>query len=205
MSAELADWLAGERRRRWSLVTLDDGTPDFFEDLARRSEPHIPDTHLPFLPKWNANSAFTPSSSVEYFCLPEALSEEWLNYRTRWAIFLQANPRLRLAWLLGRISESHDATSWPYAWSTQVRDWVLSGFETPRPYNDHDRIDTPALRADLHAISRRGWVVWADDDRYAWEPRDGPDAALEVLARVPRTPPDPGDEMPGPLPEDDTN
>lgn len=170
MSAALEAWLSDEYQRWWPLVTADDGTPDLFLDLVRRSEPHI-ESGKPFWPRWDADSAATPSSSIDLFALPEYLSEEWLAYRTRWFVFLQINPRLRLAWLLGQISQSHDGSSWPYGWSDRILDWVRSGFASDRPFDDRHGIDTSGMREVLRRLSEDGWVAWGEaEGRFVWTP-----------------------------------
>ncbi|WP_062112316.1 hypothetical protein [Aureimonas sp. AU40] len=169
MSADLETWLAGERRRRWALVTDDDGTIDAFDDLSRRSEPHVDAAGRPFLPRWNPHSAFTPTSSPEYYALPDDLATEWQAYGTRWSMFMNRNPRVWLAWLLGQISETHESASWPFSWSLSIRDWVLSGYETERPFHDRDGVDCPEMREHLTRLAQIGWVVWDEADyRFEW-------------------------------------
>lgn len=170
MSATLERWLAYERRHWSALVQVDDGTPDAFEDLARRSEAAAVVSGRPWLPRWEADSAFNPASSPGYYGLPDDLAAEWTDYAGRWERFLAANPRCRLASMLGEISEAHDASSFPTGWEEPIRAWVRSGFAGERPFHDGWSLDTPAWRAELARTAAEagdGWV-YDDDGRLVW-------------------------------------
>lgn len=152
-------------RWRWSaLLENDDGTPYFFDDLARRTAPVVPDDR-PFWPRWSADSAFTPSPDFNYFSLPAALLDEWCVYGERWKRLLQLNPRMMIADKLSDVSETHDSLSFPSGWEHVVRDWVREDMPDPAPFDDRNRIDTSAWRQEFMAAAQKagpGWVFHAD-------------------------------------------
>ena len=156
-----------EERRMWAaLLEHDDGTPDFFDDLVRRTAPVVPDNR-PFWPRWNSDSAFTPSMVVgeKYYGLTPDLAAGWREYRERWQRLLELNPRMAIADKLGDVSETHDFISFPTGWEHIVRDWVRAGMPDPAPFDDLNQIDTPAWRAEFMAAAKAagpGWVFHAD-------------------------------------------
>lgn len=170
----LAECLA-ESRRRWSdLITQNDDTLDRFDDLALRSLPLINRSRSTFLPRYTPDSAYTPSLDWDYG-LPPDLIAEWVEHGQRWERFLERNPRARLCDMLSDISETHDASSWPYAWSGRIYDWLRSGFVGERPFHDALGIDRPEWRSALAEASQRagaeGWVFYVEEmegDRYRW-------------------------------------
>jgi len=170
--AELA--IARERAQWSALIDQDDGTPAVWEDLVRRSIPHV--TRGFFFPRWEANSALTPGAGAfdncsDYYGLTTELAAEWGAYAERWERFLNANPKMRIAAMLGDVSETHDASSFPYGWSHIVRDWAQAGFPAPAPFDDRSRVIDDAWKATLADAMHRagpGWVYWSDNDTYEW-------------------------------------
>lgn len=168
--------LAAERRLWSALLENDNGTPDFFDDLVRRTAPTVPGSRH-FWPRWDANSAFTPSSWIglehNYFGLPPELLEEWRTYRKRWHDLLELNPRMWIAEMLSDISEGHDSSSFPHGWEHHVQDWVRSGCRSEpsffldlqtRGLGFQDRFMAAAKAAG------KGWIYYVsgDDPRYEW-------------------------------------
>src|SRR6218665_2605839 len=124
-----------------------------------------------FMPRWEANSAFTPSGKPfdgrpDLYGLTEEQAAEWLAHARRWEAFLELNPKARIATMLSDVSESNDASSFPYGWEHVVRDWALAGFPEPKPFGDDHRIVTDAWKGQLLTAMRhagQGWVFHGDD------------------------------------------
>ena len=156
-----------------ALIDVDDGTPAVWEDLVRRSAPHVGMKF--FMPRWEADSAFTPpgepfNGRPDIYGLTEELAAEWRAYRARWQAFLNRNPRAHIASMMSDVSESHEASSFPHGWEHLVRDWALAGFPEDRPFHDGHRIVTDAWKNQLRDAMRRagpGWVFYGDDI-YEW-------------------------------------
>jgi hypothetical protein len=168
--ADQAEISIARERAQWSaLVQVDDGTPTLWEDLVRRSVPHIKRGVL--LPRWEANSAFTPSAIPDIHSLPDDLEADWLAYRGRWEAFLDVNPRARIAEMLADCSESDNASSFPDGWEHIVHAWALAGFPEPAPFYADARIRSDAWKTKLTDAMRRagdGWVYMTDDVLYEW-------------------------------------
>lgn len=168
--------LRNERRQWAELLEHDDGTPDFFDNLVLRTAAAVRENRM-FWPRWEANSAFTPSPDFNYFKLPAALLDEWRIYGERWKQLLDLNPRMMIADKLSDVSETHDFNSFPSGWEHVVRDWVRKGMPEPRPFDDRNGIDTPEWRDEFMAAAEQaepGWVFHADgpDVIYVWTWRD---------------------------------
>lgn len=170
-----AEWSIQRERDLWSaLIDHDDGTPAHWEQLVRRSAPHV--TRAPFFPRWQAGSAFTPSgqrfnSQPDIYGLTDDLAEEWRGYAGRWEAFLDLNPKARIAAMLSDVSESHDASSFPYGWEQVVRGWAQDDFPDPKPFDDRLHIVTDAWKGQLRDAMQRagaGWVVYGEADVYEW-------------------------------------
>lgn len=102
MMPDIEICLRRERQLWAALLEHDDGTPDFFEDLARKTVPVVPH-HVPFWPRWNADSAFTPSCTIgeKYYSLPPWLAHLWREYRERWQRMFHADgPDVVFEWRL---------------------------------------------------------------------------------------------------------
>lgn len=171
MSAHLEQRLADERRHWAALVDVDDGTPDHFEDLCRRSEAKVRPT-LPFHPSMDPDSAWCPASGPEVWWLAGDLAAEWLAYRERWTEFTRRNPKVFIASALDAAGETHDYNGWPIGRELRIRDWVRSGFTEVRPFDDRMDIDTNEWRAGLtkaSAAAGPGWV-YAEGDVLMWKP-----------------------------------
>lgn len=158
--------LAQERRRWSALLENDDGTPDFFDDLVRRTAPVVRENR-PFWPRWEADSAFTPSMVIgeEYYGLTPELVSGWREYAARWKRLLEINPRMKIADMLSDVSETHDSSSFPSGWEHVIRNWVRSGMPDPRPFDDRNSIDTPEWRQEFLAAAQKaepGWAFHAD-------------------------------------------
>lgn len=173
--ADIEICLAAERRLWSALLEHDDGTPDFFDDLARRTAPVVPASR-PFCPRWEANSAFTPSCWIglerNYYGLPSELLDEWQEYRRRWHNLLDLNPRMRIAEMLGDVSEGHDSSSFPTGWEHNVRDWVRSGCRTEPPFFLDLQTRSPDFQARFVAAAQaagKGWVFHADGPEVVYE------------------------------------
>ncbi len=174
IKAQAEHSVALERQCWSSLTDVDDGTPAVWEDLVRRSIPHV--TRGFFMPHTNPDSAFTPGAGAfkrlpDYYGLTPDLATEWAAYAERWEHFLDANPKARIASMLGDVSETHDSSSFPHGWSHVVRDWALAGFPAPVPFDDRNRVIDDAWKARLAEAMRRagpGWVYWGDGERYEW-------------------------------------
>jgi hypothetical protein len=169
--AEQAELSIIRERAQWiALIQVDDGTPAAWEDLIRRSVPHIKGGI--FLPRWEANSAFTPSSAMPGFHgFPDDLEAEWQVYRARWDAFLELNPRARIADMLSDCSESNDASSFPSGWEHVIKAWAEAGFPEPAPFYANNRIWSSTWRAQLLDAMQRagaGWVYQNDDVNYEW-------------------------------------
>lgn len=168
--AEQVERTIARERAQWSaLIAVDDGTPAFWEDLVRRTAPHV--TQFPYWPRWEATSAFTPSAVPELYKLPTDLAAEWQKYRVRWERFLDANPRARIADMLSDCSESNDASSFPSGWEHVIQKWAMDGFPTPAPFYADARIRSDAWKSKLTDAMRRagdGWVYQDDDVNYEW-------------------------------------
>ncbi len=182
MTDALDRWIAFEVRYWRGLVTNpgDDVFLPAWADLVRRTAPHVAG-RMVFLPRVEADSAFTPPQP--YLPMPAALEAAWQGYEAAWEGFLDRNPRARLASMLGWISETHDASSWPHGREIVLRDWVRAGAQDPRPFDDRIGIDSEKWRRALRetaAAAGPGWVVWWND-RLAWlgdgedEPTPDPD------------------------------
>jgi|GEM_PF-5915045 hypothetical protein len=174
--SDLDRWIDYENRQWSALVTDDDGTPDLWSDLVRRTARHLLPKR-PYRPRWEATSAFTPSSLPLYFLADgHPLIDEWVAYRARWEAFLERNPRCRIADLMSLFSEVDDASSWPAGREERIRDWVRSTFELPAPMRDTERLPDDWRKliylASLQAPD--GWVYYEDHDlpseggRYVW-------------------------------------
>ena len=167
---EQAELSIVRERAQWAdLVQVDDGTPTLWEDLVRRSVPHIKGGV--FLPRWEANSAFTPSAMPDFHGFPDDLEAEWQTYRERWEAFLDLNPRGRIATMLGDCSESENASSFPDGWEHIVHEWAIAGFPEPAPFYADTRIRSDAWKSQLLDAMRRagpGWVYMNDDVKYVW-------------------------------------
>ena len=171
--ADIEICLAAERKMWAELLEHDDGTPDFFDDLVRRTAPVVP-ADRPFWPRWNADSAFTPSCAIgeNYYGLTLELADGWQEYKARWQRLLDLNPRMMIADKLGDVSETHDFISFPSGWEHIIRDWVRKGMPEPRPFDDRNRIDTPSWRAEFMAAAQaagKGWVFHADGPEVIFE------------------------------------
>lgn len=73
--------------------------------------------------------------------------------------------------MLSGVSESHDASSFPYGWEQVVRDWAQNGFPDPKPFDDRLHIVTDIWKDQLRdAMQRTGnWCVfYGDADVYEW-------------------------------------
>lgn len=173
MMTDIEICLAQERHQWAALLEHDDGTPDFFDDLVRRTAPVVPDDR-PFWPRWEANSAFTPSCwlGTDYFGLTPQLDDEWRQYESRWQRLLELNPRMKIADMLSDVSETHDSSSFPSGWEHVIRDWVRKGTPDPRPFDDRNQIDTPAWRQEFMAAAQKpgpGWVLHAHGPEVVFE------------------------------------
>lgn len=169
--ADVAICLFQERRLWSALIEHDDGTPAFFEDLVRGTAPFVPENR-PFGPRWQANSAYTPSPDFNYYRLPDDLLDEWRFYGERWQRLLELNPRMKIADMLSDVSETHDSSSFPSGWEHIIRDWVRNGMPDPRPFHDRNHIDTPSWRAEFMAAAQAagpGWVFHADGPEVVFE------------------------------------
>lgn len=169
MIDRLEEWIAFENRQWRDLVTTDDGTPAIWADLVRRSAPHVKPT-WPYSPRWEANSAFTPSLLPEYYGLPDDLAAEWAAYRDQWDRFLDLNPRCRIADMMSEISEANDSSSWPYGWEDDIQAWVRGGFRGPEMVPWDERIKADGWReqfADAATRAPDGWVYY-EDGVYSW-------------------------------------
>ncbi|UYQ73458.1 hypothetical protein OF122_06800 [Pelagibacterium flavum] len=171
--ADIEICLAQERRQWSALLEIGDGTPDFFEVLVRKTAPVVPDDR-PFWPRWNADSAFTPSMTIgeKYYGLTPELTDGWQEYKARWQRLLELNPRMKIADMLGDVSETHDSSSFPSGWEDVVRDWIRHGMPEPRPFDDRNRMDTPEWRAEFMSAAKAagpGWVFHADGPEVVFE------------------------------------
>lgn len=173
MSRDIADQVERtiERERaQWSaLIQVDDGTPEIWEDLVRRSAPFVHD--YPYTPRWEATSAFTPSAHPTVYKLPPDLAAEWRAYHDRWERFLDLNPRARIAYMLGDCSESHNASSFPSGWEHVVQKWAMVGFPDPAPFYANSQIRSAAWKSQLLDAMRRagpGWVYQNGDVNFEW-------------------------------------
>lgn len=168
--AEQAELSITRERAQWiALIQVDDGAPALWEDLVRRSVPHIKGGI--FLPRWEATSAFTPSAVPGLYKLPADLAAEWQKYRVRWERFLDANPRACIADMLSDCSESENSSSFPSGWEHVIHEWALKGFPEPAPFYANNRIRSDAWKAKLTDAMRRagdGWVFQDDDVNYEW-------------------------------------
>lgn len=165
--------LAAERRLWSALLEHDDGTPDFFDDLVRRTAPVVPDNR-PFWPRWNADSSFTPSMAIgqKYYHLTPELAAGWREYRERWQRLLELNPRMKIADMMSDVSETHDSSSFPSGREHIIRDWVRAGMPDPRPFDDRNQIDAPKWRSEFMAAAQKagpGWVFHADGPEVVFE------------------------------------
>ena len=117
------------------------------------------------MPKLEADSAFFwPPKGI-----PPDLAAEWDRYPAAWEGFLDRNPRVRLAWIVGWVSETHYFCSWPTGWEDVIRDWVRAGMPDPRPFDDRIGIDTSEWRQRLREAADEtgdGWVYY--DDVLVW-------------------------------------
>ena len=168
--ADQAEISIARERAQWSaLVQVDDGTPTLWGDLVRRSVPHIKGGI--FLPRWEANSAFTPSAMPGFHGLPDDLVAEWQGYRERWKRFLDLNPRARIAEMMSDCSESNDASSFPHGWEEKIQEWAVAGFPDPPPFFANSSIRSDAWKSQLTDAMRRagpGWVYMNDDVIFEW-------------------------------------
>lgn len=154
--------IAWERRRWQDLVTDDDGTPALFEALARMSALVAGED---FLPRWDANSAFTPPNTQP---IPFDLLIGWDRYGRRWETFKQRNPRVMIASLMSQISESHDHSSFPFGWEGKIKAWVDDGMPAPYPFDNRNGISLETLWMDLSdaiVLAGPGWVEDRGDGR----------------------------------------
>lgn len=180
--SEIDICLASERRQWIALLENDDGTPDFFDDLSRRTAALGQNRLGIFWPRWNANSAFTPSCGVNWganlYDLPAGLLDEWRVYSERWEHLLDLNPRMRIADCMSDVSEDHDACSFPYGYEISVRDWVRSEMTIKPSFYLGDRSKPQVWREQFLSAAEkagRGWVyaggvneviyhwIWDDD------------------------------------------
>lgn len=173
MKADIEICIAQERRQWAALLENDDGTPDFFDDLVRRTAPIVPEKRV-FWPRWEANSAFTPScwAGTDYYGLTSELVDEWRVYAERWKRLLELNPRMKIADCMSDVSEGHYASSFPTGWEHAVRDWVRSGMTIEPTFYLDDLTRSPKWQAEFMVAAKAagpGWVFHAD----------GPDVIFE--------------------------
>ncbi len=172
--SRLERWIEFENRSWAALVTDAGDHAEYWADLVRRTAPHVIEGR-PFAPRWEANSAFTPSTITTYY-LPDGhpLAVEWAGYRDRWEAFLDRNPRCRIAVMMSDVSERYDACSFPYGYEHAVQTWVRSGFTAAPPVPYLEGLATPEWQARFAAAADAapdGWVYYDGDGlegRYVW-------------------------------------
>lgn len=174
--ADIEICLAAERKMWAALLEHDDGTPDFFDDLVRRTAAVVPRDRF-FCPRWNADSAFTPSCwiglNLNSYELPADLVDQWRVYGERWKRLLELNPRMKIADMLSDVSEGHDASSFPDGWEHWVRDWVRSGCTEEPSFYLGDLTGRRSWQAEFVNAAQAagpGWVFYGDgpDVIYEW-------------------------------------
>ena len=72
------------------------------------------------------------------------------------------NPKLALRDMMSWISETDDASSWPFMYEEHIRDWVDADSLTPMPFDDRMEIITPEFYAQLRKLRAecQGWLHW---------------------------------------------
>ncbi len=75
--------------------------------------------------------------------VPGELLRRWRDWERDYPKLLERNPRLELHDMLGSISESHDASSWPAGYERHIQEWIDSGELAAIPFIDRHGIVTP--------------------------------------------------------------
>jgi len=96
-----------------------------------------------------------------------ALLQKWLDWEEEYPRILDRNPRLALHDYLHWISESHDASSWPYGREAFIYRWLVKGERLPTPFDDRHDLVTPEFYERLREARRKagGMLYWHNDKR----------------------------------------
>ena len=95
------------------------------------------------------------------------LRERWREWKEDYNQLIERQPVLELRDLLHKISETHNASSWPVAWEGKIRDWVNSGDLGAMPFDDRYGVISPQVYERLRQLRRRigGWLYWNEAER----------------------------------------
>jgi hypothetical protein len=95
-----------------------------------------------------------------------SLLRRWEDWTKEYYEIAERNPSLELRDLMQDISESHNASSWPYGLERRIQIWLDAGDPiTPPPFHDRRGIVTPDFFHRLRELRRRcgGWLYWNDE------------------------------------------
>jgi len=102
---------------------------------------------------WNIADSLDPNTPI---------GQRWVKWNQETYPALESRqPRLKLANLMAWISESHDASSWPWGYEIRIRDWVDSGFTSPTPFDDRQKVVDERFKAELVRARKecKGWLT----------------------------------------------
>ncbi|WP_043334337.1 hypothetical protein [Belnapia moabensis] len=94
--------------------------------------------------------------------VPPELVARWRDWKRDYKGIVSRNPTLELADALAWISESHDASSFPFGYEDRLREWVNSDQREPLPVHDSLGVVTPEFFERLRHLARTtdGWLYW---------------------------------------------
>jgi hypothetical protein len=98
------------------------------------------------------------------FC--PALIERWENWNREYFEIRARSPRLELRDMMQKISESHNASSWPDGYEPHIQAWVDAGDPSaPPPFDDRYGIVTATFFNRLRELRQLcgGWLYWNND------------------------------------------
>lgn len=169
---------AGAIERELSnLVTDDRGERDVFLSLAFDTFDAMPPAARRRARSWrmDPDSAACPSVSAAHRDrenLPADLQSRWEAWREAFEAMRERNPRLEIAGILEKISEAHDASSWPYGSETEIMEWVKADEYRPLPFDVRGLDGLPYLRArlaQLRGAAGGGWPYYSEESgRVVW-------------------------------------
>lgn len=147
------------------------------ENAARRRFERLAlDTYDRIAGKGPVESPFYPYPSAFNFAdydrgagdlVPAAIRGRWEAWKRDYAALLARNPVLELRDALHDMGESHDASSWPYGMEEEIEDWVAGGDRLSIPFEDRNRVATPAFYGRLRELRALidGWVHYEERER----------------------------------------
>jgi hypothetical protein len=96
--------------------------------------------------------------------LPDALIEQWKEWKTSFKALLERNPCLEVYDMMHQIAETHQAASWPYYMEEGIQDWLDGGDISAMPFVDMKGIVTAGFYSRLRELRRKinGWLYYSE-------------------------------------------